>query len=318
VIYQPNVVLELRDVLETYSPVLTNVAFAVATDFIAGTNKPWQFYVGVAAGNIAAATGLPGAAATLYAIGDTVDALLLKSPEGGEYRIFLNGIAHSSITAYAGAAIWESVNIAGLVGGQRNRIDIVNVLNAGRSWAGVGPITVNGGTAELPGAPGVPYVAFGIMDNKGRKSTTTVYFYVSGGVLDLATLNRHVVELAQAIDGIIDGQIVSIRFGLGINVPGLKTTPQPSADVEEGIMLRMVTRQGNFRSMRIPTVTDPELGLLAGGRLDPDSPDAQRLEHVILNGVSGYYGGASYPNADYRGEQIVALTGAEHFQRSRR
>ena len=316
-IYQPNVVLELRNVLETYSPVLTNVAFQVAADFIAGENKPWQFYAGVVAGNIAAATGLPGAAATLYAIGDTVDALLLKSPDGGEYRIFLNGIAASSITAYAGAAIWESVNIAGLVGGQRNRIDIVNVPNGGRSWAGIGPITVTGGTAETIAAPGVPYVVFSILDNKGRKATTTVYFYVSGGV-DLATVNRHVVEVAQAIDGIIDGQIVSIRFGLGINVPGLKASPQPGADVEEGIMLRMVTGQGNFRSMRIPTVTDPELGLLAGGRLDPDSPDAQRLEYVILNGVSGYHGGVSYPNADYRGEQIVALTGAEHFQRSRR
>ena len=82
-----------------------------AADFVHRENKPWQYYAGVLLGGAVAAVGSPGASLGLYASARALDVLILKSPEGHDFDIFVDGIGAGSVSTYAADTLWDTVRI---------------------------------------------------------------------------------------------------------------------------------------------------------------------------------------------------------------
>lgn len=257
-IYQP---LQIFNVKENIAYGVIRALVQLAGDFIAGNLKPWAFYPGVALGNMAAATGIPGAAATIYVVGDTVDALLFHSPDGSEVRVFLNGVVVTSIDTYAAAATWELLNINGLLGGITNRIDFENLGNtnpeaSGANWLALGPITVNGATASAQSASGdfMDTVAFRIQDAEDNSPMTTLPVYIPSG-LSVPTLQAIADAFAPEIDDVTGGFIAEINVTLSLTLPGgLKTLADAGHFNERGGLITFNTTGPNADSVRIPAI----------------------------------------------------------------
>jgi hypothetical protein len=258
-LYEPRLIVNVRNNIETG---IVSALFAAAVDFIAGTNKPWTYYLGVGLGQMALATGIPGATATLYVVGDTVDAVLFKSPDGSDVRVFLNGIAHSTLDTYAAAAVWEAFNINGLVGGQVNRLDLVNVgpspnPNAtGIAWFGLGPITVNGSNAYAKGAiQPMNTLAIRIKDAEADSNLATLPIYLPDG-LTLAQVQAYADAILPEIDALTDGTIEEVSVTFQLTLPGgLAATPAVGALNERGGLISFETTGPRRDSVRIPAMS---------------------------------------------------------------
>jgi hypothetical protein len=261
-LYQPGEVFNVKKALEGGF-----LAFLVANalDFITGAFKPWTYYLGSILGYAMLGTGIPGASATLYVIGDTVDALLFKSPDGSDVRIFLNGIAHTTIDTYAAAGIWETLNINGLIGGQMNRIDIVNYgpsanPNAtGVQWLDLGPNTVTGANAQAQGALEVALhdtLAIRLEDDEQDSPLATLPIYLPTG-LSLANVQAYADAILPEIDAVTGSKITeaTITFTLTL-VGGLKAAPVASIKNERGGLISFTTAGPRHDSVRIPGILE--------------------------------------------------------------
>jgi hypothetical protein len=263
IIYQPR---EIINVYEEIGGGIVGALVSAAVDFISGTNKPWSYYLGVGIGTMALATGIPGAAATIYAIGDTVDAVLFKSPDGSLVRVYLNGILQASVDTYAVGAVWEALNINGLVGGQVNRIDIVNFGVSpnedatGIPWLAIGPITINGASAYAIGATTMDTLAIRIRDAETDSPDATIPIYLASG-LTLAQVQTYADAILPEIDALTEGQIVeaSITFNLTL-VGGLKSTPDALSLNERGGLITFDTTGPRADSVRIPAMQHTIMG----------------------------------------------------------
>lgn len=286
-IYSPEQVVNLRDEL---TGGLVKAGLAALEDFIVGENKPWTFYTGVALGSMAIATGIPGASITLYVIGDSIDALFFKSPDGSDVRFFLNGIAHSTLDTYAASYLWESVNIAGLVGGQVNRLDIINYGPSanedatGILWFGMSDITVNGENGYIyPRSSTVATfnVSYSILDGDG--DTSALAFKVPAGTLTLAQITGYAQQVATLLDVVIGGKITGLAITLEAALPGgLKASATGTSDVQEGALFSFVNASPYIDSIRVPAWNED---LFVGKEVNTEGTGVGNFISALITGL---------------------------------
>lgn len=288
-LYQPRQVFNVRENVELG---IGGALLAAAGDFISGTNKPWTYYLGVGLGTSALATGIPGAAATLYVVGDTVDAIFFKSPDGSDVRIFLNGIATASLDTFAVAAVWETFSIIGLTPGIVNRLDIINYgpspnpSATGVPWLGLGPVTVNY-TSEgyIQGARRMAIFncSYSIQDADGDRHSVVIP--VPRGTLTLPQITGFMEAQAALIDEVTDGQIVEMRVEVQVAVPsGLKANPVANSEVQKGALFTFGLNGTSYaHSIRVPAFKP---SLFAGKEVNTSDTDVTALVDSIVTGLT--------------------------------
>lgn len=258
IIYEPRLAFNLAAVL---GGAFVRTVTRAAADFIAQQNKPWEFYLGVYAGNVAAATGIVGAAATLYLIGDTLDAVVFKSPDGGSLRLFLNGVQVTTIDTYAATAVWETVQMS-LVPGVRNRVDFVNDVNNNPSktssinWMALSLITVTGDNPQVQRSSAMAYntMAFRLRDAEADTQLATLPIYLPTGST-LAEYQVYANAVAPEIDAATGSVIAGIDILINLDLPaGLKATPTANINNERGGLISFLTTGPRPDSVRIPGI----------------------------------------------------------------
>jgi hypothetical protein len=312
-LYQPR---EIINVAENIGVGFTAAALVAAGDFLAGESKPWAFYPGVALGSMAVATGIPGAAATMYVVGDTVDALLFKSPDGSDVRVFLNGVAYASLDTYAAAAVWESVNITGLVGGQVNRIDIFNYGPSadpdatGIQWLALGPITVNGTNAyALQREIAMDTLAVRITDAETDATAATLPIYLPSGST-LAEVQAYADAVLPEIDAVTGGVISEATITFTLTLPGgLKASAETGILNERGGLISFNTTGPRRDSVRIPAISR---SIMAGDSFDVASGAVATLVTRLTTATTA----ANIQPRTVQDYQFVsALTGKKSFRK---
>ena len=334
-IYDPGpgewpLLVELRQAL---TGGIQQAAILAATDFIAKRNQPWTLYAGVAAGVTAAACGIPGGAATLYVIGDVLDFYVFKSPKGSLIRIFLDGVAMSTVQSYAAANLWEAVQVQ-MTGGAPNQIRRVDIVNDGPDpnhpdpnesyWTGVrGPFTVTGGRETLVGVSGAHLahtwtIRYTIEDNKGQESVVSVNVKAPAVIQSSADDPfEYAKALGNTIHEMTRGRIVSATLTRRIPTPPTwQYTPLPGSDVEEKGVFKFLAGTGNYyTTVTVPTFDEELVG--GWGEIDTDAAQVE----AFVNLMTRPYQTAQRWNVrpcDARGEVITRLySAAEEFSRSR-
>lgn len=255
-LYEPRLerVVNLRESLEGG---ITGGLWMAAIDFLAGENKPWTYYLGVGLGTMAVATGIPGAAATMYVVGDIVDFTFFKSPDGSDVRFFLNGVAATTLDTYAAAAVWETFQFSGLIPGIFNRIDIVNFAASAASGAtgiafmGLGPITVYGANAQIQERL-MQTIVFRIRDAEQDSPLSSIPVNVPDG-FTVAQLQTYVDAVAPEIDALTDGVIEEVSVTIPLTLPaGLASEAAAGSLNERGGLITFDTAGPRADSVRIP------------------------------------------------------------------
>lgn len=266
IIYEPEQVFNPRNSLAFGA---FRALFELAIDFVADDTKGWSFYPGVALGGAALATGIPGLAATIYAVGDTVDFLFLHNPDGSDARIFLNGIAHASLDTYAAVTVWETLQVIGLIPGQVNRIDIVNngpssdPSATGIPWLAIGPVSIDGQGAWAQKAhwymASVLY-SYTIRDADGNRNTFAAR--IALGALTLADLQAWHDLTATELNAVTEGVIESSRVEVNFDLPGgLRTDPVAGSNNQEGGLMTFALDSGFSDGYRVPAWQNSKFNL---------------------------------------------------------
>lgn len=300
-IYAPREAWSLRSGLAGGAQVAGALA---AIDFLAGNGKPWSFYLGVAFGSAAAATGTPGLAASMYVIGDSVDFLLFKSPDGSDVRLFLNGIAYSSIDAYAAANVWEWVSVNGLNPQGYNRVDVLNYQPSpnpaatGTPWLALSDVRVNGQSADLRyGESWVMAnyrISISFLDADGATSNREWHLVAA----DDATALTRAQSLAEAVDDLTDCLISDVAVIKVADTSGwsLKSAYAAGADNEIGGRFVYATAGDYSTRISIPGFKK-DTYTVSGGAVNTAHADIITFNTLMATG--GF--------ADYRYADIQAL-----------
>lgn len=232
-----------------------------AIDFVAQSLKPWAYYAGVLGGNAAVATGIPGAAATIYVVGDLLDYYVFKSEDSSDLRVFLNGVQISSIETYAVSQIWEAAQQINLQSGYVNRVDFVNygvgATNAGSiPWMALADITVSGGEEILLRSNTLMpnTLAVRISDSETDTRLATVPVYLPTG-LTLAEIQAYSDLVVAEIDDITGGKVEAVEVTLSLDLPGaIKGAAEAGVLNERGGLIPFTTSGPRGDSVRIPAI----------------------------------------------------------------
>lgn len=258
-IYDPFPVFNWQNALET---AFVKAGQELALDFLAQTNKPWTYYVGNVLGHAAAATGIPGAAAVLYVVGDSLDFYVLKTPEGSDVRVLLNGIQATSLSTYAATSAWELVTGLILDNNQINKVELVNDGPAagnstGISWFTLGEIEVINGTAYQSGIGTMPYniisVRFKDTETDGNKLKVLPLYLPTGNTLP--EYQAWATAALPEIDALTDSRIVGVDVTISLTLPGgLKPAAVNNVVNERGGLISISTSGPRNDSLWIPGV----------------------------------------------------------------
>lgn len=156
---------------------------------------------------------------------------------------------------------------------------------------------------------------YSIQDNKAATSTMEINVpdsFALANVIDFAA------DMALLINAVITGAIRRIGVGILITLPGgLRTTPDPDSDVEEGARFQFLTAGGFPTSFRIPTFDEDFIQ--AGTRaVDTADTAVATLVTAMISGAATTPGPITVTPSDKREEDIVALVSAqEQFMSSR-
>lgn len=255
----------LREIL---SGAAQQTGIAAAIDFIAEENKPWQYYAGIFSANVVAATAIPGGAATFYVVGSAFDMLVLKSPEGSDVDVFLDGVAVGTIETYAASQAWESLSDL-VFGGTAmafaplllHRIDFINGApgvgnETGISWFAFTNPEIDGNNAYALKNEALMYdtIVFRIADDEVDSPNASLPIYVPSGKT-LAELQAYATAVAPEIDAVTDGKIVEATVTVSLTLPGgLKGEPTAGALNERGGLITFNTTGPHADSVRIPAM----------------------------------------------------------------
>lgn len=238
-IYQPRLTLDLRAALAAG---IVRAAVKAATDFIAGENQGWTYYLGAALGYTAAATGIPYASATMFVTCEALDVVFFHSPEGSDVDLYVDGILTATIDTFTESGeVWES--FGGIVlDGLRHRIDIVNTPSTNGdkissvNWLGIGAITATGG-AELIEERSVNMpqnLSFPILSQQNTKPKTALVHIDDG--MTLADIQLLASALATPLDAMVGGVLQRPIVTIALDLPGgLKSTPVTGVNVRRGL-----------------------------------------------------------------------------------
>lgn len=243
-------------------------ATAAAIDFVAESNKPWQYYAGIFVSNVVAATAIPGGAATFYVVGSAFDALILKSPEGSDIDVFLDGVAVGTIETFAASQAWEKLSdlafggvALALAPGFFHRIDLVNGLpsegnETGISWFAFTDPEVYGDDASARKSEVLMYdtIVFRLQDAESDTRQQSVPIYIPSGKT-VAEIQAYVTAIAPEIDALTESKITEATVTLSMTLPGgLKAGPDDGAFNERGGLITFDTTGPHSDSVRIPAM----------------------------------------------------------------
>lgn len=298
IIYQPQEVFNVRNAV---GGAIQSAALRAAVEFVAGTNKPWSYYLGIGFGTAALATGIPGAAATIYVIGDTLDFYVFKSPSGSELRLFLNGVQQTTIDTFALTTAWELVQGIVLGSGQRNELTFVNYAAStasgatGIPWLAINDITVNGSNAFAEPARGenmvYDIVSFSVRDGEESSPPASFPIYIPTG-FSVATLQAFANMAAVRLDRVSGGRIISAQVTLGLNLPTASATPgateiknAPTANImnERGGLISFDTAGPRNESIWIPAMNTT---IMPGSVFNLTQTDVAALVTLFRDGVT--------------------------------
>lgn len=158
---------------------------------------------------------------------------------------------------------------------------------------------------------------YGIEDEKGKVGHCEVNIPTAVLVADVILF---AADMAQLIDAMVDGRIVSINGSFSITLPGgIKGTVTAGADREEGARFGFDVTGGVFKTaVRIPTFK--ESLIVAGSSIvDLEDSDVAAFVDAMTDGIdpAGGATGLIQP-CDKRNTDIITLGSAlENFQGSR-
>lgn len=280
-IYAPALIFNVQKAVEG---AFIKAGQQLAVDFVAQENKPWTFYVGNVLGHAAAATGIPGAAAVLYVIGDSLDFYVLKTPEGSDVKVFLNGVESTSLVTYAASNAWELVQ--GLLL-ENNRINEIRFVNdgpsedneSGISWMTLGPINVINGTALEAQSTMYNTITFRTQDTEtdGNKTKSIPVNLPTG--FTLAEYQTWATAAAPIFDAALDSKIVGIELNLNLTIPGgLKGAAANNVLNERGGLLSFTTTGPRNDSVWLPGI---KRSLMPGDTVATASTEIQAVVTLL-------------------------------------
>lgn len=293
--------------------ILKKVFLRAAVDFISRDNEPWSFYAGVGVGEgVVVASGFPGAAITLYVVGDVLDAAFLHSEDSSNVRVFLNGVAYSTFETYAAATAWELVQVVLQEG--VNRIDFVNdgvgLQNVtGIPWFALSQLTVTGGAEalqEIPRTPMPSVISIQLAEAAAGGDVVTVPLYVPNN-LTLAQYTAFADEAATRIGAASDLTVTGATLQLNIELTGPFAAADEDADGDIGVLVQMSTENARTYSTRIPGILN---GRFAGKSL-PRGADGTPVSDLVDLFEDGFDvgGGTIVKPTTPDGIALVALKG---------
>lgn len=251
IIYQPQIVFNAREAVQGS---LVQTVLRAASDFVAGENQPWSYYLGVGLGTAAMATGIPGAAVTLYVIGDSLDFWLFKSPDASELRFFLNGVQLTSLDTYAATSVWELVQDIILAPGTLNEFTIVNHAASitsgatGVAWLALGDLTVFGDNALAYGAgsPNMDTIVYRLKDSESSPKRSAFAVSIPSGQT-LATIQAYSDIAAKRLDLVTGSEIDTAEVLLNLTLPD-KTSSPASDEIKDAPIAGILNERGGLIS----------------------------------------------------------------------
>lgn len=297
---------------------LVQAALAAAGDFISGNNKPWTYYAGVGTAGAAMATGIQGAALTIYAMGETLDALFLHSPEGSEVDVYLDGIAIGMINTYSASEVWNTFQV-NLDTSRFKRVDFVNRAPsaqnlAGFGWLALGGLTLAGLNAQLQeqGAsmPNPYSVSFSIEDRDGDNSTVIIFL---DPTFTLAQYQGFVTAFAPLLDAVTQGKVVGATLNMEMSLPGgLKAAATATAENQVGGLWTMSTPARYKHGIRVPALID---ALFVGKNVNYSAAGAgQNFTNALTGGVD-VAGTQIIPRDGYGNDLTAVATAVKSIRR---
>lgn len=287
IIYDP--LPELFNVQNTIEGGLANMALLAAGDFIAGENKDWAYYAGAGVGYGAVATGWAGATLAFVAAAEVLEVAFLKSPEGSEFTVFVDGVEYAVISSFLGSTAWDTFTINLLNSTARN-ITFVNngadpLSSASFGWMALGAITATGGAETIYNHRSGPsmatnIVSFSIQDDDGDQSSLPIH--LPDG-LALADYQDYVNQMAPIVKAVCGGVIASATLTLNMTLPvGLSTAMTQYIEVQKGANFSFNTDTRYRYGIRVPAFLP---NLFSGDTVDADAPGVPAFTDALITGV---------------------------------
>jgi len=272
-IYQPYLVYDLRVML---GQAVIKAAFLALEDYIRGQNKPWAYYLGAATGYAAVATGIPNAAATLYAVGNAVRLLIEHSSDGSLAEIYVNGILAAQVDTWIDNSIGEwRHTVINLVDGVLNRVDIINKVNnntnktSNVNWLALGYVDEYQSQVLLRSS-NVITLAIRIRDAEQNSPLATLPIYLPNG-LTVPQVQDYANVLLPEVDALTAGAIASASATFALDLPsGLKASPMANHTNERGGLITFSTTGPRAASVRIPAM---RFTLMPGNTFSLSAPE---------------------------------------------
>jgi len=263
IIYEPQ---EIFNVKEAIGGSVVQAFLQAAVDFVAGINKPWTYYLGLLFGHAALATGIPGAAALIYVIGDSLDFWVFKSPDGSDLRLFLNGVQVTSLDTYSATSVWELVQGIALAPNQVNEVAFVNFAASTASGATgipfmtLGEIVLNGSSpfAYDGSSITVPLVTLNLRTQDAETDSPfgVIPIYLPTG-FTLAQYQAWLDPFLNEIDAAMNSKLVAADVTLPLVLTAgttIKASPVANSLNERGGLLTFDTSGDWSDSVRIPGI----------------------------------------------------------------
>jgi len=154
-------------------------------------------------------------------------------------------------------------------------------------------------------------VQYSIKDAKGIVSRTLVHL---PDTTSIANATTYAGNLAEAIDALIKGQIVSVDICVGLDISGLdlKDAPDLASDVEEGALFSYQTALGLLFRQRLPTYDEATI-LDNTRQVDLSNAGVQAYTDLITDG-----NGTVSPTAMAGGDLTSLSSAKEQFVKNRK
>lgn len=245
-IYQPYLVYDLYRIFGASTVRALRLA---ASDYAASQGKEWAYYVGVALGYAALATGIKGAASVLHIVARTFDQVFFQSPNGSIVRIFIDGILRAEFSTYSPTNQWVSMHFdAGIIGNHEVRIinyDVAPENTTGIAWLALGSLTVEDGIASEVELALVNVLSIGSQDDSGTQASSAFYLPAAG--LTLTQVQGYSDALIGTFDKVTKNVITGATIDFNLNLPaGLKTAAVVPSDAQRTALISMSVANSSY------------------------------------------------------------------------
>lgn len=313
-------VFQAFNLYESVGQGLVSTIYRVGSDFLAGENKPWYYYLGVLGGSAVASSGIPGATAVLTATANYIEVQVQKNPNGGEIEIFVDGVQQGVVDSIAGTAIWDVVRVNlwpdGSPAGGPREVRFVNkaVLPAAWAWMALGNVLLSREDEDpeyVERTLFMPYVtlAVRIQDSESDTREATVPLYLPTGKT-LAEYQAYADAVLPEIDALTEGKITSAEITLPLTlVAGLKASPAAASLNERGGLITFDTTGPRADSVRIPAMSRT---IMTGDSFSLSDSDVDALVDRLTTSTTA---ANIRPRTSQDYEYVTARKGAKSFRK---